>query len=532
MKLNLHLPIHLPRSLPAVGELHPFHWVDRLSRLLRTRAVIGGLEISDTHLRFAFWGGSEWRLTGVRLPPGIMQGNVVLNPEALIQALSVLRKNLHPRHPRELTNVIITLGSVLPYSQVFTLPIIEGESLEKAVDLNIQMITPSDLSQMYVGWQILDPDYRGPSRDILSVFISRKMVDDFNQALVRAGFLAAAVEHKSLAVARLVRAGGAGLAPNQSVLLLILDSSGLDLVILRNGTPYFEYNAAWRDIQGAAQQVTGADLERAVIRNVNQVLNFMSQHWPGEQVSDVLLVTDQLGPKLKEVIERNFPLRARPLQLRTRQAIPPEWFVAVGSGIRGVTSRRKDRDLSLLGIGAREEFGRQQLAAFFEFWRVLIPAALTLALAVFYALNMYLDSTRQNLGAVVAARRDSGSQRQLEALQTEAKEFNTLVTMVRAVEQQGGSQGDLLGAIDQTFQTYAIKPYRVTFQGVDSPIIITGQAPSEDRLREFKQELKKKPWVKDVNLPLPDIRSIPEGVSFYLTIQVDPRVSVKSSKAE
>ena len=119
---------------------------------LRVRAVTGGLEISDQVLRLVYFNKKGGETAAVRLEPGILENGVVKNPEAFKAALALLRSKVAEIHaPSQKINVVVSLGSVNIYSQVFNLPVLQGADLEKAIELNVQMLSPIDIAQAYSG---------------------------------------------------------------------------------------------------------------------------------------------------------------------------------------------------------------------------------------------------------------------------------------------------------------------------------------------------------------------------------------------
>lgn len=75
--------------------------IEKVLFFLRARTRIGGLEISDTALRFAYFKNGALRVAGLRLPPGIVEQGEVKNPEQLVEALKNFRQQIPTDFPRK-----------------------------------------------------------------------------------------------------------------------------------------------------------------------------------------------------------------------------------------------------------------------------------------------------------------------------------------------------------------------------------------------------------------------------------------------
>lgn len=65
---------------------------------LRIKTFVGGLEVSDSVMRFAYFDGRTWRLAGVRLEPGIIDGGKIKNRDGFISALQALKSQIFSGH--------------------------------------------------------------------------------------------------------------------------------------------------------------------------------------------------------------------------------------------------------------------------------------------------------------------------------------------------------------------------------------------------------------------------------------------------
>jgi len=495
------------------------YYLQRAAALLRARTPIGGLEISDTAVRFALFEEGKPKFVSMRLPPGLMESNHIKNRPEFVAIVKKLREQvLGPDAAKnKKVNVVVSLSSISIYSQVFGLPIIQGENLEKAVQLNIQMVSPVEVKEAYSGWQLVGEDKDTFRLEVLSAFIDRKVVDEVTKALEEGGFSVVAIESRALALARLARERGVRVESTKPYVLINLDSSGLDFLILRKGHLYFEYFHGWKDVQNDKQQVTREAFEALLKRSLYQVLNFYSAHWP-EPVKEVLISASALGDEVGRVVSSNFGLTVQPLALQGNLQATPEWFVALGSALRGLVPRGEDRDISLLGIGAQERFRHEQVLGFISFWRVVIPAVLGILLIAFIVADVFLINMRRTLESQSAFQLKKAEVAEMESLRAHAARFNRTLELIQATEKFRIPKGPLIGKLTALLATHHIQLHRLYYQDSSTATVLSGEAPSETDILNLKKALDTDPAFKSTQLPLTEIRKAAgRGFTFSLS---------------
>lgn len=479
--------------------------------------MIGGLEVADTALRFVVWDGKTFQMTGLKLPPGVVVGGQLKDREHFIAALKMLHAQiLGKRKHRIKINAIISLSSIGIYTQVFTLPFIEGESLEKAVQLNIQMISPLDFSEAYSGWQFANKDADKVRLEILSAFANKGVIDEFSGALQESGFLVVAVESRALSLTRLLKEAGAGFDPERSEVVMSVDGSGLDFLIIRHGQLHFDYFNSWRDIQGEAKEIPPDIFRASVIRNLHQVLNFYNSHWQ-EPLDEIILTTTGFHDEVVKIIQENFSLKIRDFELSTSQTVAPDWFVALGSAVRGLIPRRSDKEISLLGVDAQEEFGREQVLGFLRFWQVMMPAAVAIFLIAFMSVYFSLSKISENLDLDVTSSNRGEQAKEMKGIESQIADFNRAVNLITGVENATTLKTPILQKIAAYSSQTGITIARVYYQAANSPVTIAGSARSPDDLLAFKKLLDGETIIKNVLLPPSAVQVSPQGATFSMT---------------
>lgn len=488
-------------------------------KFLRVRPIVGGLEISDTVARYSIWDGRAWIDKSLRLPPNLVQGGKISDYPRFVAAMRELHALIAPKG--RLANVVLSLSSVNVYSQVFSLPVIEGENLDKAIQLNIQMVSPAQSSETYSGWQMLGEDQQSVRLEILSSFINREVVDEILRGLREAKFIVHSVESRALSLTRLIRQMGAGFDPKQSYLALSLDSSGLEFLVIRHGQLYFHYFNSWQDLYGAEKQISKTIFEAAIIRNMHQVLNFYNSHW-SDPLAGVYISTTALKDDIIRIIQTNFQVNILELQLTSPVPVNPDWYVCLGSALRGFFSQKDDQEISLLGMTAQEEFSRSQLVSFFNFWALLLPVSLLILVSVFFSAKFFLDRT----SAALKAESQIGTESQLAEirnLQSKMNEFNQMVTLIESSKAKA-SRLEIMNGLRPLATSYGISILHFTQQGPNS-YNMTGKAPTETSLRSFTEDVKKMQGVtypEGWSFPFNQVKTDQDGLSFVLGFVWNP----------
>lgn len=494
--------------------------LSKLLSLLRAKTKIGGLEISDTDLRFAYFADNSLQTIGLRIPPGIIEDGDIKNYDLLIEALKKLREMIPPDFGREKTvNAVITLGSVHIYTQVFSLPLIKDENLKEAVQLNISMVSPFDLSQAYAGWQLINHDEKDLKIEILSAFAQKVFIDRLKNALSEAGFFAVAVESGTLSLTRLIREKGADFKIEKPLLVLSVDDKGLRFLIIRLGQLHFEYFQSWADIRGGAKETSWEDFESAIKRNLHQVLNFYGSHWQ-EPLTEVAIASNSLVEEISEVVRDNFSMDVKELVLKLDQPLKREWYEAAGSAVRGEIPRFEDRDINLFEMTAQEEFHRIEIINFIKFWEAItysLMGALVLVLIGAYALLINAGKSTEQQSSFSLSKSQSEEIGELEA---KIKDFNNSVTLLASAQKSLKPKTYALDKLSELMDKNGITLDRLYLQSGDLPATFSGETGSQEQILNFKNAIGGDPSFSSVNLNLSDISQQGNNFNFKLTFNI------------
>jgi len=494
--------------------------LEKILLFLRTRSKIGGLEISDTILRFTYFNGLEWKLFGLRLPYGVIENGQIKNYDTFVDALKIFHRNIaFQLKIKGQINAVVVLSSSSVYTQVFSLPLLEGKNLEKAIQLNIQMIAPVEISKTYAGWQVINRDKENSRVEVLSVFINREVVEEFSRALKEAGFLAVSLESRALALTRTIRELSFNFELLKPCLIVNLDASGLDVLIMRNGRLYFEYFTSLRDIQGEKKQISRQLLENVIVKNIYQVINFYSSHWK-DAISRVFVITPGAEEEIINQIKENFALTVETVKLRINQPINSSWFVVLGSGIRAKIPHHQDKEITLLGVSSQAEFHTKQMFDFFAFWRTLIPIVLGFLLIILLLGNLFLGRIKRSLESQPALNIAENQVKEIEQLEQEAQEFNQSLSFIQTLQNNTVPLSDFLEKVAEIAKTNEIVLNRFYFQSYEAPILLSAEAKSNEQILNFKKDLESSGIFAVVDLPFNSIQGGPTAYSFIVNLTI------------
>ncbi len=488
----------------------------KLLSFLHVRNDVGGLEISDQALRLTYIEKESWHFVAVALPPGAMERGIVKDAAALSKALAELRAKIPSLKSRaKKMNVVVSLGSASVYTQSFTLPIVEGAQLTKAINLNIQMSSPDDLATSYFGSRVLARDDAAMRFEIATAFIQRKIVDDLLPVLFAAGFVATDVESRAISLARSMRIRALAPDPSRAYLLLDIDDTGIDFLVIRKGELYFEYATSWTDIADPKGQVTMEHFSEAVVANLRQVSNFYNQHWH-DPLAGIVIIAAAFAKEAEAAIVASAALPIIPPSFSDGPEVRSEWLAAYGAALRDGGKG----EISLSGDVASGTYQREQILAFLDFWRVLVPVTLGILVATLVVAYNFLGG----MAAQVIANTAGGNQNQLElqisALDASSTAFNQDVQIALAAEADQDKSHTIFDAIQSAAKASSVTLSRVTFQGPSSPITISGVASTASDIQEFKNLLSSNQKFSSVNLPLSGIQPSGSMYSFSMTFSI------------
>lgn len=490
----------------------------KLLESLKASIPVGGLEIGDSILRWSSWRNGEWQLSSLRLPPGIVSGGIIKDFKEFTEALREFKSEIG-LSSRSKIPVVVSLASLKVYLQIFTLPLLPEDKLEEAVKLNLQMSSPIPYKEAYSGYELLWRDENAQKSEYLGGFIDQEPVNEILKAMEETGFMAVSLEPRGLSITRVVRKFSS-FEHGRSYILMAVDANGLEFIVLRNGNLYFDYFNTWKDLEAENREISTEGFRDAVVKSLQQVLNFYRARW-SEPIDSILLASTSLTQEIKDILKGNFPFEVQELALDLGGA-SNEWLIALGAGIRGSAPLKEDRELSLLGVDTKAQYRREQVLNFLRFWRTIVPASLAVLLTAFLGSYYILARAEQDIKNRPTITLTAEQQKEETELGEKAQAFNKKVSMLAGLQKiYTPAKSTLLTRLTPIADAYEITLNRITYAS-GGAVTLTGESRIHDSILGFRDELAKSAPFKKVDLPFQNIQSIPGGFSFSMTLSFAP----------
>ena len=489
---------------------------EKILKLFKIQTLIGGLDISDLSLKYALYSEGRWIVLSMRLSPGILEKGNVKDEKAFLEALKSFAQQIKEATKiKNKINVVVSLSSANVYSQVFTLPLLSRDKdLNQAVNLNMEMISPGDIKNNYSSWQILNAGTGSPNFDILGAFIDKKIIDDFVKNLKLADYFPVAFEPASISITRLFKQLTT-VNLKKVYMILSVNSSGINFIIVDNGFAYFNYFNAWQNL-GEQKQLKFEQFESNIIHSFDQVYNFYYNRWH-KKVDEVILASSGLTKEISSIIENNFFYKPQEFSLPGSGQISVDWYPSLGAAIRGLNAR-DNKEINLLGEDITEEFVKEEAASFLNFWAVTLSLGFIILLIANFGSGIIFNS----MSEVVAKQKNSlninpAQLSEMNNLQAQVSVFNKSVAMIQNIEKTVTLKSPMISQLYSLAAKDGITISSLNYQDGQPTNTLTGSASSQSQIMQFQKDLSGLSGFSNVNLPLSNIQVSPTGFTFSLS---------------
>ena len=152
-------------------------------------------------------------------------------------------------------------------------------------------------------------------------------------------------------------------------------------------------------------------------------------------------------------------------------------------------------------------------------WRNIVVASLSFLLLLFVGANIFLRIEISELLANEGSILTDPSMEEFNLLSEQATKFNTLVDIVSSIKGASVNVAPFLRKMEGVAGE-GVKITRLNFNPSNSAILLNGTAPNEGAAVDFKNRLAGISQFYEVDLPLHNIVSFGESVSFSLTFKI------------
>ena len=168
------------------------------------------------------------------IPGGCIEDGRIIDKQKTIQAI---KNAIATAQPKKINTkkVICSLPESKVFLRVLSIPKMEKTEIGEAIKWEIEASIPLSVDQVYYDWQLIDES--SDKQNILTVAISREIVDDLLEVLEGAGLEVHALETESIATSRsLVHSAETS---KEVSLIVDLGSKRTNFVVEEGSVPFF-----------------------------------------------------------------------------------------------------------------------------------------------------------------------------------------------------------------------------------------------------------------------------------------------------
>jgi len=476
---------------------------------------VGGLEISDSAVRYVLISEKSPFTISLKLPPGVIEGGQLKDRKTFVAALRDLRRRI-PEKSGHILHVIVVLPASSVYSQVINIPIVTKNKISEAAKLNLQMVSPIEIEEAYYDYQMLGEAIANTGEyEIFGAFVRKAIVDEYLGALEEAAIKSVIIEPPALALSRFLDQEG-GVDSKKPHFILEATNDGLQSSILFNSQVYLSHFTYWRTVEeeGGLNQFLNMEIRRIISHFVNACRC---------QVENAIIIGHALTAEIEKAFAQSFSdIKVRPIALKTVSELSPIWFVGFGAAMRGKISRRKDYSLTLTPFGAEESYFRALFLNFIRLWRNMIVSALGVVLVVFIFGDALLARTAASLSHQITSGANQTLDPESLALFESAKEFNALLGAVDEIRLELKARPQILTDLASIIGGYDIITDRLSISR-SGDIIISGRAKNESAIIDFRRAIEANPAYIEVDFPLTAIKiGVDDQFTFIMNFKAAP----------
>lgn len=227
---------------------------------------IFGLDLSDLSIKVLQLERNGDR-EGVRsyscadIPSGIIEDGRIVYKEKVVE---IIKAAVSAAAPKKITTrkVICSLPESKAFIRIITIPKMKEEEAMEAVKWEMEATIPLPIDRVYFDWQFLE-NSGGNKQNILTVAVSREVVDDCTEVLSKAGLEVYGMEVESLASARsLVKEKE---DKDSSCLIVDLGAQRTSFIMIVKGAVYFTSSIPFssENINNIIAKTVGVTLKEA-----------------------------------------------------------------------------------------------------------------------------------------------------------------------------------------------------------------------------------------------------------------------------
>lgn len=460
----------------------------RILNLFTKNEAIGGLEISETHLRMVVLGWKNKKLRTLKikkikevpLPAGIIQKGRVVQADKFTKTLKNLLKNMNG-----LRYVIPSLPPNDVYFHLYSFPsTIKKKELEKTMELTVGFQLPVDPETSYLDWEKANEE----KNEISLATIPKRVINDYIDAFREAGLNVVAVEFHSLSLVR------------------SLDTTPDKVQVVRqklkNGTTLSVIEG--RDLKFVRFLPKNRVSDKQVAQESDSVGKFYAAK---SKITPVHTEHTKLSP-LKSFLDNE-----------TVAENPSKWIIALGAAIRGIIPPSQDDLISLMPVGTEEAYQHQKMRLYVGFWSNLTVGLSIFFIAAFISVWLLMVSLQERSLAEIEILTPSAPNKELGDIRARTLALNAIIKDGISLMENMPRWKNIMTEIEK-HTTSGIIIHSLSFPSPSSTITIRGASLDRPSLIAYKASLEDSSLFLNINLPIDNIslsKNIPFVISFTLS---------------
>lgn len=497
-------------------EFQQFVFIRKILNRLTSKPRVGGLSITNGGLQYVFSETKDPKAFALKLPPDVIKDGRLQKKDEFIAVAKKLYGMVDVERKHDPIQVVITLPAFSVYTQSFSVPNIDREKLEESAVLNLQMLSPVPKEQAYMSYQVINEST--DKYDLLGAFIEKKVVDDFQNALLAANFFPIAFEFPALALTRLFHKNIAS-PTNKPSLILYVSSDGIDFFIVRGNALLFDYFRSWQSIQGAETNIQKDLFVTTITTETQKVSNFVLSRYK-DRIDTIHLATPAFADEIQTALKNAVGISTVLLAISGIK-LPASWYVTYGSSLRDFQNSDSD-SINLNFESADDIFFQQHALSFLYFWRRIILVAGVLFLGIFLVTFSFLNEQLSSLQRQYDTSRAQANAKELGVLKEHAQKFNSIVSELNREPRKLKEWEVFFATVSRVAKANNTTIERLAVTSFSSPIALSAKAPDNKTTIAFKNALAKTPGFSQVEAPLLSIKDLDDGsVGFIVNFSVD-----------
>ncbi len=300
----------------------------------RLSGSIVTLDIDDAGVKLLEIKGGVIRKWAQVAIPGDTTGTFAEREEAEVLSREKLRdavKQVMAASGTKLGRVRASVSGLFSISRILPLPIVPPEvSAREFVQGMVEDALPLSVNRMYVSWEILERLVSEDSDKVFAIGVPRSLLENEIRGLRAAGANPRVLELRSAALARMVR--------RKQAIIVNMEPSSVDIIIVVNGVPEIMHNVPWAEgaisLEEKVEQVAVNTRLAVDFRNSRSGGLPVDENTPlffTGQISGDMELIKRLGDRLDYPVESVSPWFQCPPELPVSQ-----YAVNIGLALRGM----------------------------------------------------------------------------------------------------------------------------------------------------------------------------------------------------